>query len=88
MLYFLHLQARITSVGGSVLLNNGLRVMGVLAMTRAIGDKFLRKCVETKALCMAEHAVDDTMWHPRFIHTSFSFFHIKVEKCLQWVACS
>ncbi|KAL6841065.1 hypothetical protein ACP4OV_029034 [Aristida adscensionis] len=34
--------ARIMAVGGRVVYNNGLRVRGILAMTRAIGDGFLR----------------------------------------------
>ena len=46
ILAFRLLQDRVGSAGGSIFLNNGLRVMGVLAMTRAIGDKFLRKYVE------------------------------------------
>eukprot|EP00798_Chlamydomonas_sp_ICE-L_P030603 gene30603-35615_t len=36
-------QLRIKAAGGYLLSNSGLRVMGVLAMTRALGDKFLRE---------------------------------------------
>lgn len=40
------LQARITSLGGKVVHKGGShRVMGLLAMTRAIGDHFLRPYV-------------------------------------------
>jgi hypothetical protein len=35
-------QARIRAAGGQVFYHNGCRVMGVLAMTRAIGDHALR----------------------------------------------
>eukprot|EP00798_Chlamydomonas_sp_ICE-L_P030462 gene30462-35473_t len=36
-------QARVTAAGGLILNHNGLRVMGVLNMTRALGDSVLRK---------------------------------------------
>lgn len=39
------LQARVEKAGGQVLYWNGHRVMGVLAMSRAIGDHCLRPYV-------------------------------------------
>eukprot|EP00195_Chlamydomonas_chlamydogama_P007383 CAMPEP_0202904626 /NCGR_PEP_ID=MMETSP1392-20130828/30372_1 /ASSEMBLY_ACC=CAM_ASM_000868 /TAXON_ID=225041 /ORGANISM="Chlamydomonas chlamydogama, Strain SAG 11-48b" /LENGTH=469 /DNA_ID=CAMNT_0049592355 /DNA_START=121 /DNA_END=1530 /DNA_ORIENTATION=+ len=36
-------EERIMQAGGRILYNNGLRVMGVLGMSRAIGDTWLRK---------------------------------------------
>jgi serine/threonine protein phosphatase PrpC len=40
---FRHPQERIKRAGGKVVWSNGLRVMGALSMTRAIGDHFLRR---------------------------------------------
>lgn len=37
------LQERVQAAGGTVLNNSGLRVMGILQCTRAIGDKDLRQ---------------------------------------------
>lgn len=39
---FLCVQARIQKLGGHILHRNGVRVMGALAMSRAIGDHALR----------------------------------------------
>jgi protein phosphatase 2C len=36
------LQERLAAAGGRVIFNSGLRVMGILATTRAIGDHDLR----------------------------------------------
>jgi hypothetical protein len=42
----LFLQARVSALGGKVVVKGGSsRVMGLLAMTRAIGDHFLRPYV-------------------------------------------
>lgn len=50
------LQERVEKAGGQVLYWNGHRVMGVLAMSRAIGDHCLRPYVipepEVRACCM------------------------------------
>lgn len=46
-------QARIQKLGGHVLHRNGVRVMGALAMSRAIGDHALRPYGElTSCLCV------------------------------------
>jgi hypothetical protein len=42
-------QARIRAAGGQVFYHNGCRVMGALAMTRAIGDHALRPYGELAA---------------------------------------
>jgi hypothetical protein len=39
------LQARVEAAGGQILFWNGVRVMGVLAVSRAIGDHCLRPFV-------------------------------------------
>jgi len=39
------LQARVEAAGGQILFWNGVRVMGVLAVSRAIGDHCLRPYV-------------------------------------------
>ena len=40
-----HVQARVEAAGGQILFWNGVRVMGVLAVSRAIGDHCLRPYV-------------------------------------------
>ena len=40
-----HVQARVEAAGGQILFWNGVRVMGVLAVSRAIGDHCLRPFV-------------------------------------------
>lgn len=45
MTRFLSLQARVEAAGGQILFWNGVRVMGVLAVSRAIGDHCLRPFV-------------------------------------------
>ena len=42
------LQARIEALGGQILYWNGVRVMGVLAVSRAVGDHYLRPFVIPK----------------------------------------
>lgn len=42
---FLSGQARVEAAGGQILFWNGVRVMGVLAVSRAIGDHCLRPFV-------------------------------------------
>lgn len=37
------MQARVIEAGGSIVWQNGYRVMGALSMTRAIGDHVLQK---------------------------------------------
>lgn len=39
------MQARVEALGGQILFWNGVRVMGVLAVSRAIGDHCLRPFV-------------------------------------------
>ena len=39
------MQARVEAAGGQILFWNGVRVMGVLAVSRAIGDHCLRPFV-------------------------------------------
>ena len=41
-------QARVEALGGQILFWNGVRVMGVLAVSRAIGDHCLRPFVIAK----------------------------------------
>lgn len=45
LLLLLVLQARVEAAGGQILFWNGVRVMGVLAVSRAIGDHCLRPFV-------------------------------------------
>ncbi len=49
------MQARVEAAGGQILFWNGVRVMGVLAVSRAIGDHCLRPFViaqpEARAAC-------------------------------------
>jgi protein phosphatase 2C len=42
---FFAMQARVEAAGGQILFWNGVRVMGVLAVSRAIGDHCLRPFV-------------------------------------------
>lgn len=43
-----HVQARVEAAGGQILFWNGVRVMGLLAVSRAIGDHSLRPYVIAK----------------------------------------
>ena len=53
-------QARVEAAGGQILFWNGVRVMGVLAVSRAIGDHCLRPFViaqpEVSALTRCAHS--------------------------------
>jgi protein phosphatase 2C len=54
------LQERLAAAGGRVFFNSGLRVMGILATTRAIGDHDLRPygVVPTPDVVVLPRAVD------------------------------
>lgn len=63
LLLALAVQERVEKAGGQVLYWNGHRVMGVLAMSRAIGDHCLRPYVipEPEITVFARHANDEIL---------------------------
>jgi serine/threonine protein phosphatase PrpC len=59
----LPLQARVEAAGGQILFWNGVRVMGLLAVSRAIGDHSLRPYViaEPEVTIVSRHADDELL---------------------------
>ena len=53
---YCHVQARVEAAGGQILFWNGVRVMGVLAVSRAIGDHCLRPFVIAQPEVCDPHA--------------------------------